>query len=210
MYPLTEEEDTPSTESTFCSTSSTSSMSAETSKDVPVGLLVRCRHLGCDQQLQVRELKSHMGSCEYRPVGVCEQGCGLPILQRDLQNHNANEDVSDDIPSPVENNSNLDMMGNPKEKPFGSVKGIPRHDCITALKTHVNRQQMRISQMQTDQAEACRQVQARERQLVAQIQGLQVKLQRQNQQYKRKLGDYRYRANYLAGKATQHFIQVNF
>ncbi|XP_078273065.1 PDZ domain-containing RING finger protein 4-like isoform X1 [Rhinoraja longicauda] len=45
----------------------------------------RCRHKGCKEVLNLRDMDMHMReSCECRPVGMCEQGCGLVLLHRDL------------------------------------------------------------------------------------------------------------------------------
>lgn len=188
-------------------TSSTSTCSNSSSMSVgtsTTALMVRCRHLGCEEKVQVRELKSHMGSCDFRPVGVCEKGCGLPILQKDLKSENRNEEQ---IPSPCnENESDLDIMGNNKDR-SAEYKNTG-HDCIIALKTHVNRQQMKISQMQNDSTDLCNQFQQRERHLMSQISGLHGKLQLQALQFKRKIKECRYKITYLARKATQHLVKV--
>ena len=184
-------------------TSSTTSNGSMPSGALPVALQVRCRHLGCEQRVHVQDLKTHMGACDFRPVGVCEKGCGLPILQKDLKKENINEE----IPSPnTENHSNLDIMGNNKER--NEVTENYGHDCISALKTHVNRQQMKISQIQNDQTEFCNQFQQRERHLLSQIAGLHGKLQLQALQFRHKLHECRYKINYLARKTTQHIVKV--
>ncbi|XP_072915131.1 PDZ domain-containing RING finger protein 4-like isoform X2 [Hemitrygon akajei] len=45
----------------------------------------RCRNKGCKEVLNLKDMDVHMReSCECRPVGICEQGCGLVLLHRDL------------------------------------------------------------------------------------------------------------------------------
>ncbi|XP_024051262.1 E3 ubiquitin-protein ligase PDZRN3 isoform X2 [Terrapene carolina triunguis] len=44
----------------------------------------RCRHPGCGQVLNRRDVEAHMReSCEARPVGICQQGCGLVLTHRE-------------------------------------------------------------------------------------------------------------------------------
>lgn len=44
----------------------------------------RCRHPGCGAVLNLRDVDAHMReSCEARPGGVCEQGCGLVLTHRE-------------------------------------------------------------------------------------------------------------------------------
>ncbi|XP_077181314.1 E3 ubiquitin-protein ligase PDZRN3 isoform X4 [Paroedura picta] len=46
----------------------------------------RCRHKGCAEVLNLRDVDAHMReSCEARPVGICEQGCGLVLTHRERQ-----------------------------------------------------------------------------------------------------------------------------
>ncbi|XP_032651876.1 E3 ubiquitin-protein ligase PDZRN3 [Chelonoidis abingdonii] len=61
----------------------------------------RCRHPGCSEVLNRRDVDAHMReSCEARPVGICERGCGLVLTHREqragghccleaLQGHNS-------------------------------------------------------------------------------------------------------------------------
>ncbi|CAM4473661.1 unnamed protein product [Lepidochelys olivacea] len=45
----------------------------------------RCRHKGCPEVLSLKDVDAHMReSCEHRPAGICQLGCGLVLLQRDL------------------------------------------------------------------------------------------------------------------------------
>uniref|UniRef100_A0A3Q2GWV7 E3 ubiquitin-protein ligase PDZRN3 n=1 Tax=Equus caballus TaxID=9796 RepID=A0A3Q2GWV7_HORSE len=40
----------------------------------------RCRHAGCGQVLLRRDVEAHMrDACDARPVGHCQEGCGLPL-----------------------------------------------------------------------------------------------------------------------------------
>lgn len=40
----------------------------------------RCRHAGCSQVLLRRDVEAHMrDACDARPVGRCQEGCGLPL-----------------------------------------------------------------------------------------------------------------------------------
>lgn len=40
----------------------------------------RCRHAGCGQVLLRRDVEAHMrDGCDARPVGRCQEGCGLPL-----------------------------------------------------------------------------------------------------------------------------------
>lgn len=42
----------------------------------------RCRHAGCAQVLLRRDVEAHMReACDARPVGRCQEGCGLPLTR---------------------------------------------------------------------------------------------------------------------------------
>ncbi|XP_062057262.1 E3 ubiquitin-protein ligase PDZRN3 [Lepus europaeus] len=42
----------------------------------------RCRHAGCGQVLLRRDVEAHMrDACDARPVGRCQEGCGLPLTR---------------------------------------------------------------------------------------------------------------------------------
>ncbi|XP_072328328.1 E3 ubiquitin-protein ligase PDZRN3-B isoform X1 [Scyliorhinus torazame] len=44
----------------------------------------KCRNKGCGETLSLRDMDEHMrGSCEQRPVGMCQRGCGLVLLYRE-------------------------------------------------------------------------------------------------------------------------------
>ncbi|KAM6474639.1 E3 ubiquitin-protein ligase PDZRN3 isoform 2-T2 [Liasis olivaceus] len=44
----------------------------------------KCRHKGCAEVLNLRDVDAHMReSCEARPVGICEEGCGLVLTHRE-------------------------------------------------------------------------------------------------------------------------------
>ncbi|XP_062977945.1 E3 ubiquitin-protein ligase PDZRN3 isoform X1 [Elgaria multicarinata webbii] len=44
----------------------------------------KCRHKGCAEVLNLRDVDAHMReSCEARPVGLCERGCGLALTHRE-------------------------------------------------------------------------------------------------------------------------------
>ncbi|XP_054450815.1 E3 ubiquitin-protein ligase PDZRN3 isoform X2 [Pteronotus mesoamericanus] len=46
----------------------------------------RCRHAGCAQVLLRRDLEAHMrDACDARPVGRCQEGCGLPLTRGELR-----------------------------------------------------------------------------------------------------------------------------
>lgn len=46
----------------------------------------RCRHAGCAQVLPRRDLEAHMrDACDARPVGRCQEGCGLPLTRGELR-----------------------------------------------------------------------------------------------------------------------------
>ncbi|XP_035886133.1 E3 ubiquitin-protein ligase PDZRN3 isoform X1 [Phyllostomus discolor] len=46
----------------------------------------RCRHSGCAQVLLRRDLEAHMrDACDARPVGRCQEGCGLPLTRGELR-----------------------------------------------------------------------------------------------------------------------------
>ncbi|KAM9325360.1 E3 ubiquitin-protein ligase PDZRN3 isoform 2-T2 [Gastrophryne carolinensis] len=48
----------------------------------------RCRHRGCQEELNLRDVDSHMRErCEYRPAGLCQRGCGLLLTHRELPEH---------------------------------------------------------------------------------------------------------------------------
>ncbi|GCC24442.1 E3 ubiquitin-protein ligase PDZRN3-B isoform X2 [Chiloscyllium punctatum] len=45
-----------------------------------------CRNPGCGQALSLRDVDAHMReSCEQRPVGVCQRGCGSVLVHRELR-----------------------------------------------------------------------------------------------------------------------------
>lgn len=44
----------------------------------------KCRNKGCNEVLNLKDMDSHMReTCEYRPVEICENGCGLMLLHKD-------------------------------------------------------------------------------------------------------------------------------
>ncbi|XP_078399854.1 E3 ubiquitin-protein ligase PDZRN3-B isoform X1 [Cetorhinus maximus] len=44
----------------------------------------KCRNKGCSETLNLRDMDAHMReSCEHRPVGICQKGCGLVLLHRE-------------------------------------------------------------------------------------------------------------------------------
>lgn len=44
----------------------------------------KCRHRGCSEVLNLGDMDAHMReTCDYRPVGVCEGGCGLMLTHRE-------------------------------------------------------------------------------------------------------------------------------
>lgn len=44
----------------------------------------KCRNKGCNEVLNLKDMDSHMReTCEYRPVEICEHGCGLMLLHKD-------------------------------------------------------------------------------------------------------------------------------
>ncbi|XP_061779944.1 E3 ubiquitin-protein ligase PDZRN3-B isoform X1 [Nerophis lumbriciformis] len=44
----------------------------------------KCGHKGCDAELSPRDLDAHMReTCDFRPVGTCERGCGLTLTHRE-------------------------------------------------------------------------------------------------------------------------------
>ncbi|XP_029948023.1 E3 ubiquitin-protein ligase PDZRN3-B isoform X1 [Salarias fasciatus] len=46
----------------------------------------KCRNRGCDAVLNLRDVDAHMReTCEHRPAGTCEGGCGLTLTHRELK-----------------------------------------------------------------------------------------------------------------------------
>ncbi|XP_072238957.1 E3 ubiquitin-protein ligase PDZRN3-B isoform X2 [Leuresthes tenuis] len=44
----------------------------------------KCRNKGCDEVLSLRDMDAHMReTCDYRPVGICEGGCGLMLTHKE-------------------------------------------------------------------------------------------------------------------------------
>ncbi|KAM7006582.1 E3 ubiquitin-protein ligase PDZRN3-B isoform 2-T2 [Tautogolabrus adspersus] len=44
----------------------------------------KCRNKGCREVLNLRDMDGHMReTCDYRPVGICESGCGLMLTHRE-------------------------------------------------------------------------------------------------------------------------------
>uniref|UniRef100_A0AAV2M6L8 E3 ubiquitin-protein ligase PDZRN3 n=1 Tax=Knipowitschia caucasica TaxID=637954 RepID=A0AAV2M6L8_KNICA len=51
---------------------------------------VPCRNRGCEDVLSLRDLGAHMrDTCEHRPAGICDSGCGLTLTHKEhrLQSH---------------------------------------------------------------------------------------------------------------------------
>uniref|UniRef100_UPI0037E842AC E3 ubiquitin-protein ligase PDZRN3-B isoform X2 n=1 Tax=Semicossyphus pulcher TaxID=241346 RepID=UPI0037E842AC len=51
---------------------------------------VKCRNKGCSEVLNLRDIDDHMReSCDLRPAGICESGCGLMLVHKEqrLNNH---------------------------------------------------------------------------------------------------------------------------
>ncbi|XP_054640193.1 E3 ubiquitin-protein ligase PDZRN3-B isoform X1 [Dunckerocampus dactyliophorus] len=50
----------------------------------------KCSNKGCNAVLSLRDMDAHMReTCDFRPVGLCESGCGLTLTQKEqqLSNH---------------------------------------------------------------------------------------------------------------------------
>uniref|UniRef100_A0A673C2U9 PDZ domain containing ring finger 3 n=1 Tax=Sphaeramia orbicularis TaxID=375764 RepID=A0A673C2U9_9TELE len=50
----------------------------------------KCRNKGCDLELNLRDMDAHMReTCEHRPMGMCESGCGLMLTFKEhkLKSH---------------------------------------------------------------------------------------------------------------------------
>ncbi|XP_014345691.1 E3 ubiquitin-protein ligase PDZRN3-B isoform X2 [Latimeria chalumnae] len=50
----------------------------------------KCRNKGCNEVLNLKDMDAHMReTCEFRPVGICEKGCGLMLIYKEhkLDNH---------------------------------------------------------------------------------------------------------------------------
>ncbi|XP_045932171.1 E3 ubiquitin-protein ligase PDZRN3-B isoform X2 [Micropterus dolomieu] len=44
----------------------------------------KCRNKGCNEVLNLRDMDAHMReTCDYRPVGMCENGCGLMLTHKE-------------------------------------------------------------------------------------------------------------------------------
>ncbi|XP_031136328.1 E3 ubiquitin-protein ligase PDZRN3-B isoform X1 [Sander lucioperca] len=44
----------------------------------------KCRNKGCNEVLSLRDMDAHMrDTCDYRPVGICESGCGLMLTHKE-------------------------------------------------------------------------------------------------------------------------------
>ncbi|KAM3877653.1 E3 ubiquitin-protein ligase PDZRN3-B isoform 2-T2 [Diretmus argenteus] len=44
----------------------------------------KCRNKGCTEALNLRDMDAHMReTCEYRPVGICDSGCGLMLTHKE-------------------------------------------------------------------------------------------------------------------------------
>ncbi|XP_061642512.1 E3 ubiquitin-protein ligase PDZRN3-B isoform X1 [Phyllopteryx taeniolatus] len=44
----------------------------------------KCRNEGCDEVLSLRDVDAHMReTCDFRPAGMCESGCGLTLTQKE-------------------------------------------------------------------------------------------------------------------------------
>ncbi|KAJ3602416.1 hypothetical protein NHX12_030171 [Muraenolepis orangiensis] len=44
----------------------------------------KCRNKGCDEYPVLRDMDAHMRqTCDYRPVGICENGCGLMLSHKE-------------------------------------------------------------------------------------------------------------------------------
>lgn len=44
----------------------------------------KCRNKGCNEVLNLRDMDAHMReTCDYRPGGICESGCGLMLTHKE-------------------------------------------------------------------------------------------------------------------------------
>ncbi|XP_043932335.1 E3 ubiquitin-protein ligase PDZRN3-B-like [Protopterus annectens] len=51
----------------------------------------KCRNKGCNEVMNLKDMDAHMReTCEFRPIGICEKGCGLMLIYREhkLGSHN--------------------------------------------------------------------------------------------------------------------------
>uniref|UniRef100_A0AAY4DEL4 RING-type E3 ubiquitin transferase n=1 Tax=Denticeps clupeoides TaxID=299321 RepID=A0AAY4DEL4_9TELE len=48
----------------------------------------KCRNKGCREVLNLKDMDAHMReTCDHRPVGICEGGCGLMLTHREQEVH---------------------------------------------------------------------------------------------------------------------------
>ncbi len=50
---------------------------------------LRCKNRGCQEMVDKKDVGQHeTDQCDYRPVGICQKGCGLVILHKEKDHHN--------------------------------------------------------------------------------------------------------------------------
>ncbi|KAG7494159.1 E3 ubiquitin-protein ligase PDZRN3 isoform X2 [Solea senegalensis] len=48
----------------------------------------KCRNRGCSEVLSLRDMDAHVrDTCDYRPVGICESGCGLMLSHKEQKSN---------------------------------------------------------------------------------------------------------------------------
>ncbi|XP_061407955.1 E3 ubiquitin-protein ligase PDZRN3 isoform X1 [Lethenteron reissneri] len=127
----------------------------------------KCRNKGCPEVLNLRDMDAHMReSCDYRPVGICERGCGLMLVQRDHR-------------------------GDAAGAGGGGGGGGGGHSCLKALRSHSASVMAKVASLEYDCKKAALRASKREKSLLSQVSALQSELQSTALRYQKKLSEYR-------------------
>lgn len=61
---------------------------------------VKCRNKGCSEVHDRKALNKHeMEVCDFRPIGICQQGCGLVLVHRESADHKCLDALKNHISS---------------------------------------------------------------------------------------------------------------
>ncbi|ESO89885.1 hypothetical protein LOTGIDRAFT_164579 [Lottia gigantea] len=143
-------------------------------------MVVKCDFVerGCGVTFRLMDLVSHTQDCAFRPVTCENYGCGATLNAGDLVHHEADE-----------------CMFRPVgicQKGCGQVllqNNQDNHDCLEALKLHINQQELRIGTLSEDLKRQNFKHEKREKGLLGKVTDLHNDLKNQAMKFENKLSE---------------------
>lgn len=150
-------------------------------RELIINMKVQCEFTenGCNCELRLKDLITHVKECSCRPAVCRNKGCGTKVLQKDRARHEVHEcdfrpvgickDGCDAILLYADSNS---------------------HNCIISLKARVTEHELHVQKLENESARLRERYRLREKELLAKIACLQKRFQMQNLKFANQLRDY--------------------